>query len=170
MDAGDHEEFHESGRLFRFPAACVFKPDAVTEKGLQGVKGCDFVWRKSHRKVWVIEVKTSAPRPGDQIHEYLDEIVTKFLHSTLLWLAAMGGRHQGRIVLPKRLSAPDGLKAKPQLVLVVMNLDPVNASDLQDALQGQVHTACRAFDMDPPQIVTGAALERKLPVVPTDAD
>jgi hypothetical protein len=169
--AGDkYEVFHESGRRFRFPAGQVFKADAVAGKGLQGVKGCDFVWKKRTNQVWVIEVKTSAPRAGDRLDAYMGDIVTQFLHGTLVWLAGAHGRHTGRFTLPKSLKSTSALKAKPRLVLVVMDLPQRHAQNLQLALQTRVRAACRAFDMDQPQVLSGEAIERKLPVVSIDDD
>ena len=45
MEAEHVEEHLESGLVFTFSTTRLFKPDGVTGKGLQGVKGCDFVWR-----------------------------------------------------------------------------------------------------------------------------
>ncbi|MDZ7809379.1 MAG: hypothetical protein U5L11_03545 [Arhodomonas sp.] len=66
----ERREFEESGLKFRFPEGKLFKPDAINGKGMQGVKGCDFVWRKGDADLVVVEVKRSAPAGGADLRDY----------------------------------------------------------------------------------------------------
>lgn len=147
-------EFQESGLRFLFDTERIAKPDALPQKGLQGVRGCDFIWRKSPDKVWLIEVKSSAPRSGPELGGYLDELRDKFIHSLLLWLARGAGRH-AHIVMPGALTASEAYRATPQCVLVVSGLPDSSLFELQNALQRTLRPICRAFDM-PPVLAIGA--------------
>lgn len=164
MEAEHVEEHEESGLVFRFPGGQVFKPDAVPEKGLQGVKGCDFVWLKSPERVFIVEVKSSAPRGGGDLQTYLGQIAVQFLHGALLWLAALGGRHQQKVSLPEPLQRIDALRAKPRLILVVSGLPRDAADPLQNALQQHVGAACRAFAMEQPLVLNANTAARYFPV------
>lgn len=164
MEAEHCEEHEESGLMFRFPTGKVFKPDTVPEKGLQRVKGCDFVWRKAQNTLFIVEVKSSAPRSSDDLRAYLEKVGTQFLHGALLWLAAMSGRHAGRITLPEELQGMDALQATPRLILVVSRLPQTAADTLQNALQRHVGASCRAFATEQPLVLSGDRASRYLPV------
>lgn len=147
-------EYEESGLRFRFAPERVFKPDALPQKGLQGVKGCDFIWRKGDRKVWVIEVKHSAPHSAADLGVYLDDLLEKFTHSLLLWLARGGGRHP-HVDIPESLLSSGAYRAQPQCILVVAGLPDKALGGLHEALQKRLRPICRAFDM-PPAMAIGA--------------
>jgi len=166
MEAERVEEHLESGLVFTFSTSRLFKPDGVTGKGLQGVKGCDFVWRKAQDKLFMIEVKSSAPRSSDDLRAYLQEVATQFLHGSLLWLAALSGRHAGRITLPDELQRMGALQATPRLILVVSGLSQADVEPLQSALQRHVCATCRAFAMEQPLVLSGDRASRYLPVRP----
>lgn len=147
------EEYEESGLCFRFPPGSVFKPDEGPQKGLQGVKGCDFIWKKGEKRLFLIEVKSSAPERGADLDEYLAEIRTKFTHSLLLWLAALAGRHEKRVVLPEDLADEPSLRRVPMPILVVSAQLGNRVIGLQDAVQKEINPLCRAFDMDQPVVM-----------------
>jgi hypothetical protein len=147
------EEYEESGLCFRFPPGSVFKPDAVPGKGLQGVKGCDFIWQKGEERLFLVEVKSSAPKRGADLDSYLGEIRVKFTHSLLLWLAALGGRHEQRVMLPADLADEPGLRRVPMPILVVSRQLGNGVIGLQDAVRKEVSPLCRAFDMHQPVVM-----------------
>lgn len=149
----EQTEYRESGLRFLFDPERIVKPDALPRKGLQGVKGCDFIWRKQADKVWLVEVKSSVPRSGADLRAYLDELLDKYVHSLLLWLARGAGRH-AHIDMPEALILPEAYRARPQCVLVVSGLPDSSLAELQNALQQRLRPICRAFDM-PPALAIG---------------
>jgi len=166
MEAENLEEYPESGLVFRFSNTRLFKPDTASGKGLQGVKGCDFVWRKAPDKLFIVEVKSSAPRGGHDLQIYLEKVATQFLHGALLWLAALSGRHAERITLPEKLQGMEALQATPRLILVVNGLRKAHAGPLRDALQRHVGATCRAFAMEQPLVLDADSASRYFHVRP----
>lgn len=160
------EEYEESGLCFSFPTGSVFKPDAVPQKGLQGVKGCDFIWQRGEGRLLLIEVKRSAPEGAAALEEYLNQLRTKFIHSLLLWLSAVVGRHEQRVALPEGLADEAGLRRVPTPVLVVSTPLGNRVPGLQDAVQKAINPVCRAFDMHSPLVLDVEKAQRWFDLVP----
>ena len=166
MERAGVQVYRESGLDFRFDSDQLFKPDDVPGKGMQGVKGCDFIWRRNGT-IEVIEVKSSAPVVGDEknLREYIDGITDQYISSILMWFAAMSGRHAGRIRLSHRLGGQEALSAKPRRVLIVRRVrttDELNA--IQDAIQRALRSTCRALDINQPIALDGPRARQHFPI------
>ncbi|MEQ1600518.1 MAG: hypothetical protein ABL885_01985 [Methylophilaceae bacterium] len=80
--------FEESGLMFGpFEALSLFRIEK--SKGYiqiqQNTKIAEFLWLSASNKLWVVEAKSSIPKPGTKEYDnYFDEIKFKFINSLAL--------------------------------------------------------------------------------------
>lgn len=123
------EAIIESGMTFGpYPAGHCFyiEKSECYEKVQEGVKMAEFLLLKKQQQgltVWVIEAKSSSPRPETQPNfaEFIDEIRTKLTNGFLLAVAARLQRHPGaENELPDAFKTLD-LKARGFRFVLVIN-------------------------------------------------
>lgn len=147
------EAIIESGMTFGpYPVGQCFyiEKSACYEKVQEGVQMADFLLLKQQQQgptVWVIEAKSSSPRPETQPNfaEFIDEIRTKLTNGFLLAVAARLQRHPAaENELPDAFKALD-LKARGFRFVLVINghkqewLEPLQSALVQ-ALKPVVKT------------------------------
>lgn len=118
----------ESGMTFGpYPQGqCFYIEKSTSYKSVQeGVQMAEFLLMKPQRQgtmVWVVEAKSSSPRPGNQPNfaEFIDEIRAKFTNAFLLVVAARLQRHPvSEDELPDTFKALDLQTQGFRFVLVV---------------------------------------------------
>jgi len=87
--------------------------------------------------LWVVEAKSSSPRPESNIRfrEFIEEIKSKLHDSLCLAIAALMGRHASRCDLPERFHEQDWSSIGIKLVLVINGHDKKWLEPVSDALQ-----------------------------------
>lgn len=147
------EPITESGMTFGpYPAGqCFYIEKSKSYVAVQeGVQMAEFLLLKQQRKertVWVVEAKSSSPRPGTQPNfaEFIDEIRAKLTHGFLLAVAARLQRHPAaHDELPDDFKALDLTTQGFRFVLVINGhkrewLDPLKSA-LEQALKPIVKT------------------------------
>ncbi len=146
----------ESGMTFGpFRAGhCFWIEKSASYRAIQdGVPIAEFLWLRSRRNrpnVWVVEAKSSSPRPETQprFEEYLTEIAGKWVNALSLGLALCLGRHpltQGELPRPFRQIDPG--KADFRLVLVIRGHEAAWLFPLQDALVQRLRPTVKAWGL-----------------------
>lgn len=133
----------ESGMTFGpYPAGqCFYIEKSKCYAAVQeGVQMAEFLLLKQQRKertVWVVEAKSSSPRPGTQPNfaEFIDEIRAKLTHGFLLAVAARLQRHPAaHDELPDDFKALDLTTQGFRFVLVINGHQAAWLPPLNDAL------------------------------------
>ena len=133
----------ESGMTFGpYPAGqCFYIEKSTSYAAVQeGVQMAEFLLLKQQRKertVWVVEAKSSSPRPGTQPNfaEFIDEIRAKLTHGFLLAVAARLQRHPAaHDELPDDFKALDLTTQGFRFVLVINGHQAAWLPPLNDAL------------------------------------
>ncbi len=133
----------ESGMTFGpYPAGqCFYIEKSKSYAAVQeGVQMAEFLLLKQQRKertVWVVEAKSSSPRPGTQPNfaEFIDEIRAKLTHGFLLAVAARLQRHPAaHDELPDDFKALDLTTQGFRFVLVINGHQAAWLPPLNDAL------------------------------------
>lgn len=147
------EAIIESGMTFGpYPAGQCFyiEKSACYENVQEGVQMAEFLLLKQQQQgptVWVVEAKSSSPRPGTQPNfaEFIDEIRTKLTNGFLLAIAARLQRHPAaENELPDAFKTLD-LKGRGFRFVLVINghkqewLEPLQSA-LAQALKPVVKT------------------------------
>ncbi len=153
----------ESSLVFDFPDGSLWQPELTVRRlKLSNVKACDFVYvDRSRRKLFLIEVKSSAPK---DLREYVDEITQKFGQTLLLALALHHERylHDG---------SPAFLLAHPSVfgreyalcpLLIIRRTRRDWLFPLQEALQRSFRQVARAFRLEPPLTLDVPTARRKI--------
>lgn len=137
------EQITESGMTFGpYPAGqCFYIEKSKCYAAVQeGVQMAEFLLLKQQRKertVWVVEAKSSSPRPGTQPNfaEFIDEIRAKLTHGFLLAVAARLQRHPAaHDELPDDFKALDLTTQGFRFVLVINGHQAAWLPPLNDAL------------------------------------
>lgn len=137
------EPITESGMTFGpYPAGqCFYIEKSKCYAAVQeGVQMAEFLLLKQQRKertVWVVEAKSSSPRPGTQPNfaEFIDEIRAKLTHGFLLAVAARLQRHPAaHDELPDDFKALDLTTQGFRFVLVINGHQAAWLPPLNDAL------------------------------------
>jgi len=111
-----------------------------------GVKMAEFLWIKSEGqrcRVWIVEAKSSSPRPGNQqpFDQFIGELKDKLINGLSLGMAAVLGRHpDSEAELPQAFKALD-LGSAEFLLLVVIN---GHADDWLPPLDDALNAALRS--------------------------
>lgn len=106
----------------------------------EGVKMAEFLLlqqQKRGRALWVVEAKSSSPRPETQpnFDEFINEIRTKFTNAFLLVVAALLQRHPAaKAELPSTFKALDLRVQEFRFVLVINGHKEEWLASLQNAL------------------------------------
>lgn len=146
----------ESGMTFGpFRAGhCFWIEKSASYRAIQdGVPIAEFLWLRSRRNrptVWVVEAKSSSPRPGTQprFEGYVTEIAGKWVNALALGLALCLGRHpstQGE--LPRPFLQLDPGMADFRLVLVIRGHEAALLFPLHDALVQRLRPTVKAWGL-----------------------
>jgi hypothetical protein len=112
-----------------------------------GVCSVEFMLKKGSQLL-LVEAKPSAPNPQSTIKpeafdQYIDEIVSKFLHSLALLLAVHNKRQEEPIAEAIRLD----VLAKPRLILVIKAHQDSWLEPVRDALQTKLKPYLRIWNV-----------------------
>lgn len=148
------QQIEESGITFHFSATDfrVWRPEiSDCYKQMQGVKMADFMVERSEKKVFLVEVKTTAPR---ELEAYLNEIAGKLKSMVSLFTSLCWKRIDEKTEpIPVEWRKAAFLKKKHwRCVLIVKDHKDEWLTGLQDALQ--INKAFRAmeqlYNLQPP--------------------
>ena len=145
----------ESGLIFGpFPGGdCFLSEQSELYQRIQhGVAICEFALirqRQDSTRVWLVEAKSSSPRPdnGVRFNEYIDEIKQKLSNALVLLLAALLDRHtQGRSTLPLAFQNLTH-REEFRLILVINGHSDAWLVPVQEALQVALRPLVRTFGL-----------------------
>lgn len=153
------EPLIESGMTFGpFPEGSCFPIERSTSyKAIEaGVKIAEFLLLRQSRDnspvVWVVEAKSSTPRPQSQpdFDEFIEEIRQKLSNALSLGLAACLGRHPASgEELSESFKNLDLGKVSFQLVLVINGHKDDWLPPLNDALSAALHSVVKTWALSP---------------------
>lgn len=133
---------------------CFWIEKSASYRAIQlGVPIAEFLWlrtRRSRAVVWVVEARSSSPRPETQprFDEYISEIKDKLVNALSLGLALHLGRHPGTSgELPAPFQQLDPGKTDFRLVLVIRRSEDDWLFPVQDALVQCLRPTVRAWGL-----------------------
>jgi hypothetical protein len=154
------EPIHESGMTFGpYPeGSCFYIEKSKTYQHIQdGVKIAEFLLLGSQDEstVWVVEAKSSTPRPETQpnFDEFIIEIREKLTNALTLSIAACLKRHSTYAELPNSFQTLDLRTAKFRLILVVNGHQKEWLPPLQDALKRALQSTVKTWNLSPTSVV-----------------
>ncbi|MDY6991664.1 MAG: hypothetical protein SVR94_03525 [Pseudomonadota bacterium] len=115
----------ESGMTFGpyLEGYCFYIEKSKIYKSIQkDVKIAEFLLLRSSQDIWIIEAKSSTPRPTTKqnFDEFIEEICQKLLHALFLTVAICLGRHQlASEEFPEQFKTLDLAIVNFRLVLVI---------------------------------------------------
>lgn len=145
------EPIVESGMSFgTYPNGhCFHIEKSLTYQKIQGgVKIAEFMLLRSENQVWIIEAKSSSPRPETQpsFNDAIAEIGEKLTNSLMLGLAMRLKRHEsGFDELPETFKSLDLQTVDFKLVLVIKGHKEAWLPPLQDALKIALNATVRTM-------------------------
>ncbi len=103
-----------------------------------GIKTVEFILYSKPKTLWFIEAKSSSPRPDKNSNEdfdiFIDDIVSKFIHSFNLFLAASLGRYQKYNDIPMQFMSTKYNDISLKFILVIKGHKIEWLAPLNDAL------------------------------------
>ncbi len=133
---------------------CFWIEKSASYRAIQaGVPIAEFLWlrtRWDRAVVWVVEARSSSPRPETQprFYEYVSEIKDKLVNALSLGLALHLGRHpRTGGELPAPFQQLDPAKADFRLVLVIRRSEEDWLYPVQDALVQSLGPIVRAWGL-----------------------
>lgn len=146
----------DDGRLFR-----PEKEDFYTKLSSQvSIRICDFLFVTSDEHLWIVEVKSSAPKDNAAL---VQEIKQKFLDSLLIYVATWANRaNTPTRYLPPLLQTPDALQRRIRLILIIKDHKPDWLPPLRDSLQKACRPLEKLFSLEETQVHNQDSARRKL--------
>ncbi len=120
----------------------------IYEEIQQNVKMAEFLLLRS-QKLWIIEAKSSTPRPETQpnFDTFIEEVREKLSNALSLGLALCLKRHQYE-KLPKAFQELNLANVEFRLILVVNGHQEAWLPPLQDALQKSLNTTLKIWGIE----------------------
>lgn len=159
------EPIVESGLRFGpFPAGhCFYIEKSKTYQNIEeGVKIAEFLLLRLSPQngkpdtIWVIEAKSSAPRPNNHIDfdKYIEEIRAKFTNSLTLAMTACLNRHpQADAELSDNFKQLNLASIQFILVLVISDFQDEWLPPLKDALTQVLHPTIKTWALGTPAVL-----------------
>jgi hypothetical protein len=110
---------------------------------------------KAGLALWIIEAKSSSPRPGageqqERFSSFIQDIREKLANALALIFAAAVGRHgEAEAILPSGIAALQLADLQIRLVLVVNGHEPEWCPPLQDALRQALRPVVKTYALGP---------------------
>lgn len=155
------KDFIESDMKFGpYPAGQCFyiEKSACYEKVKEGVKMAEFLLLKQQQQghvVWVVEAKSSSPRPGTQpaFPEFIDEIRAKLTNGFVMSVAMRLERHPNECAeLPEPFKKLDLKTASFRFVLIINGHKDEWLPPLQEKLSLALMPVVKSWDLPPSSV------------------
>lgn len=126
----------------------------------QGVKIAEFLLLKNnnrtHPVVWIIEAKSSTPRPETQpnFDDFMAEIQEKFVNALSLgWASCLKRHQQADTELPHQFKALDLSRTDVRFVLVINGHQELWLPPIQEAMKKALHAIIKTWAFSPTSVV-----------------
>ena len=152
------ESIYESGMEFgTYPDGHCFhiEKSQTYQKIRDNVKIAEFLLYRPSSVVWIIEAKSSSPRPETQpgFDEFIAEIREKFSNTLVLCIAIQLKRHSTWNECPEIFQNMDIQKTDFRFVLVINGHRQEWLPPLQDALTKALKTIVKVWNLSPLSVV-----------------
>lgn len=162
------EPIIESGMKFviqRGDNSLFYLEESQTYKEIQeGVKMAEFLLLRpeSRYKMWIIEAKSSSPRPETQpnFNEFIQEITEKFANALTLFIANYLKRHQNNNELSEELQNYPLDNVKFVFVLIIKGHEKPWLVPLQEALGNSLRALLKTWGQSSRVIVLNDVMAR----------
>lgn len=148
LESGMHFGPYAEGQFFYIEKSETYKR---IEKHVQIAEFLLIQEKKGKTEVWVVEAKSSSPRPGQQkFDDYIIEIYEKLVNGLSLGIASCLRRHSLAVSeLPDKFNELDMAETGFQLILVINGHEEDWLAPLQDALSNKLRPIVKTWALSP---------------------